>query len=352
MSTFELDDEDKDHHLTTAFRKLLRRKDAHSTAGFSHRRAVSAPQLPQQDIAKQQTALHQRFSNELDPLVYDALIDTRNTEEFLAWIELSDATPKQVFMSFEDFLYKNNKAAWEVMSYIIGPHDKPESIVLKYRDLDCYMMALARLLPGTDFSTAPPPLHPLWRVWAYCMISVHAFVEGRSIAAQTVWLRGTKHTRPQWRAVQRQELQWKLKPENGIFAQSNAGRDYVQKRQDVKTMVDIWHRLSTRWSEAILGKGYNTGVAEDKLMYILARETGPIDLIKVLSRNEPSLHRLSFRNATTQFLEEGNHSEAKRPSLQYTERAFQRLNMPADSRATSASGFVEMAPALDGKYIP
>ncbi|KAH7201252.1 hypothetical protein DER44DRAFT_748388 [Fusarium oxysporum] len=352
MSTFELDDEDKDHHLTTAFRKLLRRKDAHSTAGFSHRRAVSAPQLPQQGIARQKTARHQQFSNELDRLVYDALTDTRNTEDFLAWIELSDATPKQVLMSLEDFLYKNNKAAWEVMSYIIGPHDTPESIVKKYSDLDCHMMTLARLLPGTDVSTAPPPLHSLWRVWAYCIISVNALVKGRSIAAQTVWLRGTKHTRPQWEALQKQELQWKLKPENGIFAQSNAGQDYMQKRRDVKTMVDIWHRLSTKWSEAILGKGYKAVAAEDKLIYILARETGPIDLIQVLNRNEPSLHRLSFRNATTQFLEEGNHSEAKRPSLQYTEKAFQRLNMPVDSRATSASGFVEMATALDGKYIP
>ncbi|SCO91220.1 uncharacterized protein FRV6_15348 [Fusarium oxysporum] len=328
MSTFELDDEE--HHLTTAVRKLLRRKDAHPTAGFSHRRAVSAPQLPQQDIARQQTARHQQFSNELDRLVYDALTDTRTTEEFLAWIELSNATPKQVLMSLDDFLYKNNKAAWEVMSYIIRPDDKPETIVKKYKDLHCYMIALARLLSGTDVSTAPPSLHSLWRVWAYCIISVHALVEGRSIADQTVWLRGTKHTGHQWIAVQKQESQWKLKPENGIFAQSNAGQDHVQRIQDVETMVDTWHRLSTRWIEAILGKGYKTVAAEDKLMYILARETGPIDLIQVLNRNEPSLHRLSFRNATTQFLQEGNHSEAKRPSLQYTDRAFQRLNMPAD----------------------
>ncbi|KAF5688823.1 hypothetical protein FGLOB1_14704 [Fusarium globosum] len=330
MSTFELDDEDKDHHLTTTFRNLLRRKDTHPTTSVSHRRAVPTPQLPQQDIAKQQTARYRRFSNELDPLVYDALTDTRNTEDFLAWVELSNATPKQVLMSLDDFLYKNNKPAWEVMSYIIRPEDKPETIVKKYRDLHRDMIALAGLLSGTDVSTAPPSLHSLWRVWAYCIISVHAFVEGRSIADQTVWLRGTKHTGHQWIALQKHESQWKLKPENGIFAQSNAGQDHAQRIQDVETMVDTWHRLSIRWIEAILGKGYKAEAAEDKLMYILARETGPIDLIQVLNRNEPSLHRLSFRNATTQFLEEGNHSEAKRPSLQYTDRAFQRLSIPAD----------------------
>ncbi|KAF5986466.1 hypothetical protein FCOIX_1525 [Fusarium coicis] len=342
MSTFELDDEDRDHHLSTTFRKLLRRKDVHPTTSFSHGRAVPTPQLPQQDIAKQQTARYRRFSNELDLLVYDALTDTRNTEEFLAWIELSNATPEQVLMSLDDFLYKNNKPAWEVMSYILRPDDKPKTIVKKYRDLHCCMIDLAQLLPGTDVSTVPPSLHSLWRVWAFCMISVHAFIEGRSIADQTVWLRGTKHTGPQWIDVQKQELQWKLDPENGIFAQSNSGQDHVQRTQDVKTMVDIWLRLGTRWSEAILGKGYRIVAAEDKLMYILARETGPIDLVKVLSLNEPSLHRLSFRNATTQFLEEGNHSETKRLSLQYTKGASQRLNMPADSRATSATGFVEM----------
>ncbi|KAH7201262.1 hypothetical protein DER44DRAFT_748398 [Fusarium oxysporum] len=90
--------------------------------------------------------MNRQLSNDEDMLVRGALVDNSDTGEFLKWAKFTKATPKQVFVVFEDFLCDRNRAAWEAMSYIIGPHDEPRSIIDKYKALDQSMTNLTRLL--------------------------------------------------------------------------------------------------------------------------------------------------------------------------------------------------------------
>lgn len=297
MSSFETDDSNEG--LINMIQKMLRHK---STPHHQH--TEPAPLQPLKTGAERQVIVHhQPLVNKEQSLVYDALVETSDPVEFLSWVDITDATSDEVLVSFEDFLYRRNRAAWEAMTYIIGPCDEPKSIVERYIALDQCMVNLARLLPDQGASTAsaspsPSPLPTLWRIWTYCMISIHALVDGKCIADQTIWLRGTDQNPPSWVNIRKKDMKWKLNPKHGIFAQSNISQDEVQRRRDVQMMVTLWHHLSVGWCQVTLGHGYKAEAVEHTLIYLLSRQTGPADLVRMLNRKEPSLHRLHFRKAT------------------------------------------------------
>jgi hypothetical protein len=95
----------------------------------------------------------------------------------------------------------------------------------------------------------------LWRIWAYCILSIESFIIGECIAVQVAWLRGPTTYRAllgKPRLDDGNSRNWKLCRGNGIFAQSNGD---LQK-SDADDMIQIWDLLGQKWSEVLAGKEY------------------------------------------------------------------------------------------------
>ncbi|KFY28253.1 hypothetical protein V491_00551 [Pseudogymnoascus sp. VKM F-3775] len=229
-------------------------------------------------------ATRSMFDNFLTGVIEDALFQAGDLEEieFLATQFAVDSDLLRKAM--DSNLFKDNPPAWETIAYLSGKECKVEDVRKIYLEGQYNVNMLGSLLAceteGHRVSIA------LWRIWAYCILSVDSMITGECIAIQVAWLRGPTVDRAllgKARFDGGVNENWRLCRTNGVFAQSNI--DIRQHEAD--DMRQIWDLLRKKWLEVMNQEFCDEKTADRYIMHIFSRASGPRDILNILERSHP-----------------------------------------------------------------
>ncbi|PVH73206.1 hypothetical protein DL98DRAFT_576410 [Cadophora sp. DSE1049] len=187
----------------------------------------------------------------LREFVEDALLQADDLEEIDFWTSQFAVDSDLLRKAIDCNLFKVNSPAWETLAYLLGEECKIEDARKLYLEGQNSIRMLGLSLLACEIEDPRVSL-ALWRIWAYCILSVDSMVAGECIAIQVAWLRGPTVDRAMLGKprLDSADGNWKLCRRNGIFAQSN--NDI--KQSDVDDMIQIWDLLRQKWLEVMTGK--------------------------------------------------------------------------------------------------
>jgi hypothetical protein len=213
--------------------------------------------LPEEDVSpvvnsSSDGATRSMVDKILREFVEDALLQADDLEEIDFWTTQFAVDSDLLQKAVDCNLFKVNPPAWETLAYLSGEECKIEDTRKLYLEGQNSMRMLGLCLLACEIEDPRVSL-ALWRIWAYCILSVDSMVAGECIAIQVAWLRGStvdRATLGKPRLDGGANENWRLCSTNGIFAQSN--NDLQQS--DVDDMIQIWDLLRQKWLEVMTGK--------------------------------------------------------------------------------------------------
>jgi hypothetical protein len=222
-------------------------------------RAVSGS-LPEEDISpvvnlSSDGATRSTVDKILREFVEDALLQADDLEEIDFWTTQFAVDSDLLRKAIDCNLFKVNPPAWETIAYLSGEECKIEDARKLYLEGQNSIRMLGLSLLACEIEDHRVSL-ALWRIWAYCILSVDSMVAGECIAIQVAWLRGPtvdRATLGKPRLDGGANENWRLCRTNGIFAQSNNDL----QESDVDDMIQIWDLLRQKWPEVMTGKIYD-----------------------------------------------------------------------------------------------
>ncbi|KAI6080174.1 hypothetical protein F4821DRAFT_252099 [Hypoxylon rubiginosum] len=271
--------------------------------------------------------IYQPVAHETDGMrvaAEDALVHAESFADFTLWVEVFQPDEALLLRTFDQFLLDYDLPAWETIAYLLEPGLPAASLVERFGQHQRVILALGKqirrqirrdgLRPVADDSHVDEEQRreveyaqnrklcdALWRTWAYCIVSVEGFVHGRCIVDQIAWLGRSAVPSAYWSEVQAQERRWKFHQENGIFGQCNGWQSDEDRRSNVEAMIKVWEVLVERWVRCVFKEPLDgqdvIREAEETLIHIYSRPTGPSDVLYILGHEEPAYHRLYFGNA-------------------------------------------------------
>ncbi|KAI6080477.1 hypothetical protein F4821DRAFT_251470 [Hypoxylon rubiginosum] len=161
--------------------------------------------------------IYQPVAHETDGMrvaAEDALIHAESFADFTLWVEVFQPDEALLLRTFDQFLLHYNLPAWETIAYLLEPGLPAASLVERFGQHERVILALGKQIrrdgirPVADvFCTGEDGYDEdshvdeeqrremeytqnrklcdaLWRIWAYCIISVEGFVHGRCIVDQ------------------------------------------------------------------------------------------------------------------------------------------------------------------------
>ena len=188
----------------------------------------------------------------LREFVEDALLQVDDLDEIDFWTTQFAVDSDLLRKAIDCNLFKVNPPAWETLAYLSGVECDIEDTRKIYLEGQNSIRMLGLTLLACEIEDPRVSL-ALWRIWAYCILSVDSMVASECIAIQVAWLRGSTVDRamlgkPRFDSGANEN--WRLCRTNGIFAQSN--NDLQQS--DVDDMIQIWDLLRQKWQEVVMGK--------------------------------------------------------------------------------------------------
>lgn len=194
--------------------------------------------------------------NILREFIEDALLQADDLEEIDFWTTQFAVDSDLLRKAIDCNLFKVNPPAWETLAYLSGEECKIEDVRKLYVEGQKDIRILGLSLLACEIEDHRVSL-ALWRIWAYCILSVDSMVAGECIAIQVAWLRGPTTVDRAMLGKARLDgganENWRLCRTNGIFAQSN--NDI--KQSDIDDMIQIWDLLRQKWLEVMTGKVCN-----------------------------------------------------------------------------------------------
>ena len=218
---------------------------------------VGSGSLPEEDVSPvvnspSDGATRSMVDNILREFIEDALLQADDLEEIDFWTTQFAVDSDLLRKAIDCNLFKVNPPAWETLAYLSGEECKIEDVRKLYLEGQNNIRILGLSLLACEIEDHRVSL-ALWRIWAYCILSVDSMVAGECIAIQVAWLRGPtvdRATLGKPRLDGGANENWRLCRTNGIFAQSN--NDI--KQSDVDDMIQIWDLLRQKWLEVMTGK--------------------------------------------------------------------------------------------------
>ena len=190
--------------------------------------------------------------SELKGLVEDAVLQADDLDELDIWTNEFAVDMELIWKATDRIIFRENPAAWETLTYLLGDGSTIENIRTKYsegqRDID----KLSLYLSSSEADSKQTAL-TLWRIWAYCILSIESFILGKCIAVQMAWLRGSRTDRAllgRPRLNTDEAENWKLCHRSGVFAQCNKDLS----KSEVDDMVQIWILIKQKWADAMSEK--------------------------------------------------------------------------------------------------
>jgi hypothetical protein len=243
----------------------------------------------------------------LKDFIEDILLHADDLDEIDFWTNQFPVDNDLLWKVIDCNLFKVNPPAWETLAYLLGENYEIENVRKLYNEGQYNIKMLGEFLLACETEDHRISL-ALWRIWAYCILSVESMIVGECIAVQVWWLRGPTVDRASLGKPRLDDgtgENWKLCRTNGIFAQSN---NDLQK-SDVDDMIQVWHLLKQKWSEIKTGKednvegsfysqrwvSANLKAAERSIIHIFSRVTGPKDVLNILRVSQPPF--FSFERA-------------------------------------------------------
>ena len=192
-----------------------------------------------------------RVDNLLRDFIEDALLQADDLDEIDFWTTQFVIDSDLLWKAIDCNLFKVNPPAWETLAYLSGEECKIEDVRRLYHEGQNNIKMLGIFLLACETEDHRVSL-ALWRIWAYCILSVDSMVTGECIAIQVAWLRGPTVDRAllgRARFDGGADDNWRLCRTNGIFAQSNNNL----QQSDVDDMIQIWDLLRQKWLEVMNG---------------------------------------------------------------------------------------------------
>jgi hypothetical protein len=190
--------------------------------------------------------------NLLRDFIEDALLQADDLDEIDFWTTQFAVDSELLWKAIDCNLFKVNPPAWETLAYLSEDKCKVEDVRKLYLEGQYNIKMLGLFLLACESEDHRVSL-ALWRIWAYCILSVDSMITGECIAVQVAWLRGPTVDRAllgKARFDGDANENWRLCRTNGIFAQSNNDL----QRSDVDDMIQIWDLLRQKWLEVTPGK--------------------------------------------------------------------------------------------------
>jgi hypothetical protein len=212
--------------------------------------------LPEEDVSpvfnsSSDGATRSMVDKILREFVEDALLQADDLEEIDFWTTQFAVDSDLLRKAIDCNLFKVNPPAWETLAYLSGEECKIEDVRKLYLEGQSNIRLLGLSLLAYENEDQRVSL-ALWRIWAYCILSVDSMVAGECIAIQVAWLRGPtveRATLGKPRLNDSADGNWRLCRRNGIFAQSN--KDLQESAVD--DMIQIWDLLRQKWLEVMTG---------------------------------------------------------------------------------------------------
>ncbi|KAI1322063.1 hypothetical protein F5Y16DRAFT_416428 [Xylariaceae sp. FL0255] len=259
----------------------------------------------------------------------ETLLGSTSLYEFKALRDLFRPDEDVLLRTFDQFLFQYHCPAWETIAYLADSRTTAFDIIQMFEASQETLLELGHKV-GLVHSIEPtttcddesgvldkshanrPQLLALWRIWAYSIVSIEGFINGQCIVDQVAWLRGAVAKPAYWTDALVKDRQWKFNARKGIFGQCNSRLQADESETSMSDMLRAWRALVAYWTRCVAYKTEpDSSVVrevEEALIHILSRPTGPVDVLRILQKEEPAFHRLYFSNAIRMVCSEGRHN--------------------------------------------
>jgi hypothetical protein len=190
----------------------------------------------------------------LKVFIREALLQADDLDQLDIWLGTTDFVYDRelLFTAVDRIIYKENPPAWETLAYLLPEGSTIEDLRTMYVVGKHDVQLLGSYLTVCEGEDNPTSF-ALWRIWAYCMLSMESFIHGDCCTIQAAWLGGPTSDRALLGKPNLdldETLNWKLCTANGIFAQCNEDLSIG----DIDDMIRIWDLLGQKWSDVVMAR--------------------------------------------------------------------------------------------------